>query len=85
MESQEYSFELVRKSLERKVTVILMRGFKKWFNIMPDLISYQRLLFCRSVQNPTISPRNLSEYSTKIEREKYKEKPETNYQKLFST
>lgn len=56
--SQEYSFQLVRQSLERNSVIILMRSRKLWLSIIPELEYYLFLYSVRSIQNSTICPNN---------------------------
>jgi hypothetical protein len=56
--SQQYSFALVRNAMAHRAVIIVMRGRKKWFAEIPKLSRYRNLYMVRSVQNPTISPRN---------------------------
>jgi hypothetical protein len=56
--SQQYSFALVRKAIVRRAVIIVMRSSKRWFCQIPQLRQYANLYEIRSVQNPTISPRN---------------------------
>jgi hypothetical protein len=57
--SQGYSYWLVEQAMERDAVIVMMRSKKLWFGAIPALASYARLHHTRSVQNPTISSRNL--------------------------
>ena len=57
--SQAYSFELVRAAVRRGAWIVRMRSERLWRDAVPELAHYPRLLRTRSVQNPTISQRNL--------------------------
>jgi hypothetical protein len=58
VDSQEYSFWLVREAIRREAVILLMRGKKLWYSEICGLESYSRLYVSRSVQNPAISPAN---------------------------
>lgn len=81
-ESQNYSFDLVRKCMKRGIAIILMRSFRKWFGVILGLNAYTNLFYCRSVQNPTISSGNLSQYVHQSERKKKKEDPNSVFNNL---
>ena len=59
--SQQYSFGLVRQSLQRDAVIILLRSERLWFAAMPELASYRRLYRIKNPQNPTLSVRNCPE------------------------
>jgi len=56
--SQEYSFSLVRRAIEHKATIIIMRSKRIWFEAVPELNGYGRLYQLRNARSPYISPRN---------------------------
>jgi len=60
LESQKYSFSLVRRAIDRSATVIMLRGKRFWLgpNAVPELAQCPQLCRTNSVQNPTISERN---------------------------
>ena len=66
LQSQEYSFHLVRQAIARNAVIVLMRSRKLWVTEVPELENYRFLFSVRSVQNPTISPRNCPEGYTFI-------------------
>jgi hypothetical protein len=70
--SQQYTFSLVKRAIELKKMIIIMRSEKIWINAVPELQDYQ---FARlnSPQNVTVSSRNLGEanYAKLIELLKY--------------
>lgn len=59
--SQQYSFDLVRSALSRHAVIVVMRGKRQWFKVIPELQSYSRIYYLRNPQNPTISPKNCPE------------------------
>jgi hypothetical protein len=59
--SQQYSFALVRQAISRGALVLLLRSERLWFAAVPELRSYERRYNMKSVQNPTVSPRNCPE------------------------
>ncbi len=85
IETQKYSFKLIRKCMKRKISIVLMRSFEIWFDSIPELKEYENLLYCRSDQNPTISPGNLSQYRTNEERKEKKENSNLVYQRLINS
>jgi hypothetical protein len=62
LDSQEYSFHLVREATKRKVAVVLMRKGARWFRSVPELGEYEHLIRIKNVQSPSISPKNCPEY-----------------------
>ena len=62
LESQEYNFDLVRKAIERKATIIILRGKKLWFGAVPSLENYENLCFTNSYLNTTLSKNNLTAF-----------------------
>jgi hypothetical protein len=58
LESQEYSFNLVRQSIDNQAIIILMRNQKLWFQSMPELAGYKFLFHLNSPQNVAISKNN---------------------------
>jgi hypothetical protein len=58
VDSQVYSFWLVREAIRREAVILLMRGEQPWYSAIPGLESYSGLHVSRSVQNPAISPAN---------------------------
>ncbi len=84
-ESQKYSFKLIRKCMKRKISIVLMRSFERWYDSIPELKEYENLLYCRSDQNPTISPGNLSQYRTNEERKEKMEDSNLVYQRLINS
>jgi hypothetical protein len=73
LESQEYSFELVRRAMRQKALVILMRGKPCWFDAVPKLETYKWLCVLRNPRNPTLTPRNMSHgcYTAMMRRLRY--------------
>jgi hypothetical protein len=64
LESQNYTFELVRKAIKRKAIIILMRGKKQWLSNVPSLNN--KYINLRSNQNVTLSKNNLGSNFKKI-------------------
>lgn len=58
--SQEYSFSLVRKGIERNALIVLMRSTEKWLRAVPELASY-RFYEVNSPRNAIVSRNNLPE------------------------
>jgi hypothetical protein len=57
--TSQYTYELVRKAMERGALILIARAQKEWFAAVPGLENYDRLLFLSSAQNPMISPNNV--------------------------
>lgn len=57
LSSQRYTRQLVLNAVRRNATVIVMRGWRWWSELVPEL-SQNSVAFLRNVQNPTISPSN---------------------------
>jgi len=56
--SQDYTFALVRAAVERNAVIMLMRGKKRWLNVVPSLSNSKRLFEPSNVRRPYISPGN---------------------------
>jgi len=62
LKSQEYNFYLVKKAIERKAVIIIMRSEKLWFKAVPELEKLKKqnkVHRTNSPQNPTLSEINL--------------------------
>jgi hypothetical protein len=62
LSSQEFSFLLVRKAMERKAVIVVTRGERRWRNAVPKLFSYDRLCMVRNPQAGSISRRNCERF-----------------------
>ena len=58
LESQEYSFELVRAAMRRRALIIILRSGPRWCDAIPELARYARAFSLNSLRNPRLSPRN---------------------------
>ncbi len=58
--SQEYSFYLVRKAIKREAVIVIMRSQNRWEAAVPELQGYYNKVIVNSVQNPCLTPNNLS-------------------------
>jgi len=58
LESQEYSFHLVRRALGRGALVIYMRAKKGWLEAVPELRGHERAFGLKNPQNVAVSPGN---------------------------
>jgi hypothetical protein len=56
--SQQYSFWLVQKAIEREAFVILTRGVRRWHERVKEFNGYYRLITLKEVQRAPISPGN---------------------------
>lgn len=57
--SQQFSFWLVNKAIERKAVIVLARGAKLWLGAIPELANYPNLIKLRNPRSASISERNL--------------------------
>lgn len=60
--AQDYSFSLVRKAMQRKATIVLMRGRKRWLRALPELERYKRFYRLNNPMAGTISERNCENF-----------------------
>jgi hypothetical protein len=58
LDSQGYSFDLVRQAIARGALVVIMRGKANWVSAVPELGSYSRTYTLNSTQNVAISAGN---------------------------
>lgn len=68
MGSMLYSKYLVELAMKRKATIVLMRGFSCWYELVPLLNTYKYKIHLNNVQNPCITPNNFcdSKYFNQI-------------------
>lgn len=59
--SSAYTFQLVRKALEREAVVILFRSEQLWLSSIPKLASYRSFYKVKNPRNPSISQTNCPE------------------------
>jgi hypothetical protein len=60
--AQDYSFSLVRRAMERKAVIVLMRGKRRWLRDLPALEKYEGLCNLRNPQTANISPGNCDRF-----------------------
>ena len=58
LRSQEYGCFLVRKALDRRAIVVILRARSRWFRAVPELREYERCFELLSPQNVVISKGN---------------------------
>ena len=58
LDSQKYSFHLVREAIQRKAIIILLRSVNLWEEAIPELIGYEKRFELNSKQAPYVSPGN---------------------------
>lgn len=58
VESQDYSFYLVREAMKRNAVIIQMRSREKWFSHVPELQTYDNRYELSSVQAPYVTLKN---------------------------
>jgi hypothetical protein len=56
--TQSYTFELVRKAIDRGAIILIGRGKADWFNYVPELSKYKRYFQPASSQCAYVSPKN---------------------------
>jgi len=61
LKSQEYSFSLVRRAMDRDAVIVVLWGYRYWKEAIAELSSYPRLFRMKSRQNPVISQKNCSQ------------------------
>jgi hypothetical protein len=61
LNSQQYSWTLVREAIKRDAYIILMRSRRLWLKAIPELVDYPRFSQLKNPQNVSISPRNCPE------------------------
>jgi len=64
--SQKYTISLIEKAIVRNAIIVIMRGRKLWFSLMPALKKYPNCYILHSPQNVTISEKNLGVDGFKI-------------------
>jgi len=64
--TQEFTFNIVRKAIDRKATIVVGRGKKIWEKHVPELIGYPLVCEPNSKQNASISPGNYPNDFNKI-------------------
>ena len=63
LESQVYSFHLVKKAMDRNAIIILMRSRKEWYSRIPSLEGYKNLYITKNPRNPILTENNLDAFS----------------------
>lgn len=58
LESQQYSFELVRAAMRRRALIVIMRSGALWYNAIPELARYARVFSLKNPRNPSMTLRN---------------------------
>lgn len=61
LDSQQYSFQMVRAAMERNAVIVLLRKCKWWFEAINGLEEYAKLYRVKNTQSPTISPNNFAD------------------------
>jgi hypothetical protein len=60
VDSQQYSYFLVKEAIRRGTIIVLMRSKKLWFSEIPELQDYRRLYPLKNPQCAYVSPNNCS-------------------------
>ena len=58
LESQNYSFDLLRRSIAGKAVVIVLRARQRWEEAVPELLGYNSRFELNSPQAASVSPKN---------------------------
>lgn len=58
VESQEYSFHLVREAIKRNAIIVQMRSRTRWFKDMPELETYKNWYELNNPQQPYVTANN---------------------------
>jgi len=66
--SQKYNFYLLEKAIERKATIIILRGKKFWYKAIPELEKYKNVRFTNSYLNTTLSEKNLKAFDEIVQK-----------------
>lgn len=66
LDSQKYSFEMVRKAIRNQAIIVVMRSERYWVSAIPELESYKYLHRLNSKQNIAVSRNNCPEGFPKI-------------------
>jgi len=64
--SQRYSLDLITAALNRQALVVIMRGARHWYSLIPQLLAHSAVARLRNVRNPCISSRNCPEAFERI-------------------
>lgn len=59
IESQKYSFELVKEAISENKIIIIQRSVKAWLKAVPELENYVNCYKCKNPRSPYISNNNL--------------------------
>lgn len=60
--SSSYTFALVRKAIEEKKHIVVMRSYTLWRSVVPELASATNVYQLHNVRNPTLSRGNFDEF-----------------------
>jgi len=66
VQSQEYSFQLVRNAMRRGAEIVVMRSFQLWVSAIPEITTYAHLHVAVNPRSPYLSPGNLKSSYVKI-------------------
>ena len=56
LESQKYTFQLVREAIIAKKTIVVMRHETEWDAAVPELVGYEKKYIVKNPQQPYIGP-----------------------------
>lgn len=60
--SSNYSLFLVKGAIAQNKAIVIMRAYKAWCNLLPEIATYHNLFRLNSAQNVSLSPRNMRHY-----------------------
>jgi hypothetical protein len=70
--SSQYTYHLVRRAIDRGALILIARAKKEWFEAVPELKHYEKVIYLSSAQQSAISPNNVIDYNRGFEREQAK-------------
>lgn len=56
-----YTASVVQEAIDSGKTIIVMRSWRLWVSLVPDLSRYERIVRVRNPRNPSLSPANLGD------------------------
>ena len=60
--SAEYAGHLVRTAIANNKFIVVMRSYRRWCKLVPELVEYKNVFHLNSPQNVALSPANLPGY-----------------------
>ena len=57
--SQKVTFDFIRRAIQLKLPIVMMRAKLVWYEALPELKDYAYLIFLKNPRKPTISKNNM--------------------------